>query len=84
MNESVEQSVRASMSDAEWTLRCELAAAHRLAHFINVGLTYNHISARVPGEPNHFLVKAEALFMSRSPRPTSGVCRAGANPPRTP
>ena len=62
----VEQSVRDAVSDAEWKLRCELAAAHRLvAHFINVDLTYNHISARVPGEPGHFLVKAETFFMEQ-------------------
>lgn len=62
----VERSVRTAVSDAEWALRCELAAAHRLvAHFINVDLTYNHISARVPGEPHHFLVKAETFFMEQ-------------------
>jgi ribulose-5-phosphate 4-epimerase/fuculose-1-phosphate aldolase len=58
--------VRERVSEAEWALRCELAAAHRLiAHFINVDLTYNHISARVPDEPNHFLVKADNVFMEQ-------------------
>src|SRR5215216_4728560 len=71
MNEAIsavklERSIRDSVSDAEWTLRCELAAAHRLiGHFVNVDMTYNHVSARVPGESRHFLVKADTLFMEQ-------------------
>jgi len=58
--------VRERVSDAEWQLRCQLAAAHRLvAHFVFVDMTYNHISARVPGEPQHFLVKADNVFMEQ-------------------
>jgi ribulose-5-phosphate 4-epimerase/fuculose-1-phosphate aldolase len=61
-----ERPVRERVSAAEWRLRCELAAAHRLvAHFVFVDMTYNHISARVPGEPRHFLVKAEDVFMEQ-------------------
>ncbi len=59
-------SVRDQVSAAEWQLRCELAAAHRLvAHFVFVDMTYNHISARVPNEPNHFLVKPETAYMEQ-------------------
>src|SRR3954466_3745704 len=58
--------VRERVSDEEWQLRCQLAAAHRLiAHFVFVDMTYNHISARVPGEPRHFLVKADNVFMEQ-------------------
>jgi ribulose-5-phosphate 4-epimerase/fuculose-1-phosphate aldolase len=58
--------VRERVSKAEWQARCELAAAHRLiAHFVFVDMTYNHVSVRVPGEPNHFLVKADSLFMEQ-------------------
>lgn len=57
---------RARISAAEWQARCELAAAHRLvAHFVFVDLTYNHISVRVPGEPQHFLVKADNVLMEQ-------------------
>jgi ribulose-5-phosphate 4-epimerase/fuculose-1-phosphate aldolase len=60
------QLLRERVSDAEWDIRCQLAAAHRLvAHFVFVDMTYNHISARVPGEPNHFLVKADNVFMEQ-------------------
>jgi ribulose-5-phosphate 4-epimerase/fuculose-1-phosphate aldolase len=58
--------VRGRVSAEEWQLRCELAAAHRLvSHFVSVDMTYNHISARVPGEPGHFLVKADNVFMEQ-------------------
>ena len=58
--------LRERVSDAEWQMRCELAAAHRLvAHFVFVDMTYNHISARVPGEPENFLVKADNVFMEQ-------------------
>ena len=56
----------ARISEAEWQVRCELAAAHRLvAHFVFVDMTYNHISVRLPGEPDHFLVKADNVFMEQ-------------------
>jgi len=59
-------SVREQVSPAEWRLRCELAAAHRLvAHFVFVDLTYNHISVRMPDEPAHFLVKPANVFMEQ-------------------
>jgi ribulose-5-phosphate 4-epimerase/fuculose-1-phosphate aldolase len=58
--------VRGRVSKAEWQARCELAAAHRLvAHFVFVDMTYNHVSVRVPGEPGHFLVKADNLLMEQ-------------------
>ncbi len=59
-------SVRNQVSPAEWRLRCELAAAHRLvAHFVFVDLTYNHISVRLPDAPTHFLVKPANVFMEQ-------------------
>lgn len=61
-----EGSVRDRVSPQEWELRCRLAAAHRLvAHHSIVDMTYNHISARLPEEPRHFLVKADNVFMEQ-------------------
>ena len=58
--------MRDQVGEAEWALRCQLAAAHRLVgHFVSVDLTYNHISARLPDAPEHFLVKADTLFMEQ-------------------
>ena len=64
--EKFERPVRERVSAEEWRLRCELAAAHRLiAHFVFVDMTYNHISMRLPAEPDHFLVKADNVFMEQ-------------------
>jgi ribulose-5-phosphate 4-epimerase/fuculose-1-phosphate aldolase len=58
--------VRERVSEQEWKLRCDLAAAHRLiAHFVFVDMTYNHISVRLPEQPDHFLVKADNVFMEQ-------------------
>ena len=43
--------LRERVSDEEWQLRCRLAAAHRLI--------------ALPGEPQHFLVKADNVFMEQ-------------------
>jgi ribulose-5-phosphate 4-epimerase/fuculose-1-phosphate aldolase len=60
------RAARPRISAAEWQARRELAAAHRLvAHFMFVDMTYNHISVRVPGEPEHFLVKADNVYMEQ-------------------
>ncbi|MBT5051469.1 MAG: hypothetical protein HOM58_23440 [Rhodospirillaceae bacterium] len=57
-------SVRNAVSQEEWETRVELAAAHRImAHFGIQDLTHNHLTARVPGEPQHFLIKpADFMF----------------------
>jgi ribulose-5-phosphate 4-epimerase/fuculose-1-phosphate aldolase len=51
------KSVRHSVSDAEWQVRVDLAAAYRLvAERGWDDLIYSHLSARVPGEDGHFLI----------------------------
>lgn len=46
-----------SMSDAEWETRCELAAVYHVCHHLGwTDLINTHMSARVPGEPEHFLI----------------------------
>lgn len=51
------QSAATSFSDAEWKLRCDLAAAYRLvAMFGWDDLVFTHISARIPGPDHHFLI----------------------------
>ena len=52
------KSVRDQVSAEEWEARVELAAGHRvLAHYGVNDLTYNHFGLRVPGEPDHMLIK---------------------------
>ena len=49
-------------SDAEWQARVELAAAYRLTdHFGMTALIYNHITARVPGADDQFLINEYGL-----------------------
>ncbi len=44
-------------SEAEWQLRCDLAALYRLvAHHRMTDWIYTHISVRIPGPENHFLI----------------------------
>ena len=49
--------VRSRVSAAEWNARVDLAACYRLvAHYGWTDLIYTHISARVPGPENHYLL----------------------------
>ena len=49
-------------TDAEWRARVDLAAAYRLTHHFGMTtLTYNHITARVPGTDDKFLINAFGL-----------------------
>ncbi|WP_373318214.1 class II aldolase/adducin family protein [Ameyamaea chiangmaiensis] len=46
-----------TMTQDEQQLRCDLAAAYRLiAHFDMTDLVYTHLSVRLPGDANRFLV----------------------------
>lgn len=54
---STQASRPSSIGEAEWQTRVDLAACYRLVdHFGWTDLIYNHISARVPGEHEHFLI----------------------------
>ena len=47
----------AKCSQAEWDMRVDLAACYRLVDFYGMcDVHLNHISARVPGEEDHFLI----------------------------
>ncbi len=55
--------LRERVGAEEWDTRVNLAACHRLAGYY--GMTdqiYTHISARVPGPPEHFLLNAYGLL----------------------
>lgn len=46
-----------SCSEQEWATRCDLAALYRLiAHHRWTDFVYTHISARLPGPEDHFLI----------------------------
>ncbi len=48
---------REQFSNAEWEIRTDLAAAYRLVSLFGWDdLIFTHISARLPGDDNHFLI----------------------------
>jgi ribulose-5-phosphate 4-epimerase/fuculose-1-phosphate aldolase len=56
-------SVRGSVSEAEWQARADLAACYRLVDaFGMTDLTYNHITARIPGTKDHLLINLYGLL----------------------
>ena len=63
MDDQANISVKEQVSEAEWTARCDLAALYRLAFMHGWDdLFFTHISMRVPGEPNHFLINPFGLL----------------------
>ncbi len=56
-------SVRERVSEEEWKIRTDLAACYRLvARFGMSDLIYNHITAKVPGSKNRFLINPFGLL----------------------
>jgi ribulose-5-phosphate 4-epimerase/fuculose-1-phosphate aldolase len=51
------QLTQPNMSDAEWQARCDLAALYHIVNYFGWTDTINtHMSARIPGEQEHFLI----------------------------
>ena len=56
-------SIEHLVSREEWQMRVDLAAFYRLVHLWGMSdLIANHISVRVPGEPDHFLINSYGLL----------------------
>jgi len=56
-------SVRDQVSEEEWRLRTDLAACYRLIALYGWDdLVFTHVSARVPGPDEHFLINAYGLL----------------------
>lgn len=55
--DTVVQQDRVNMSEAEWQMRCDLAALYRICDLYGWTDTINtHLSVRIPGEPKCFLI----------------------------
>ena len=62
INAQVQDIDAQAVSEAEWKLRVQLAAAYRLVdHFGWCELIYAHLTARVPGPDEHFLINPYGL-----------------------
>jgi ribulose-5-phosphate 4-epimerase/fuculose-1-phosphate aldolase len=56
-------SLKGKVSDEEWKIRVDLAAAYRLvAHYGWDDLIFTHLSARIPGPEHHFLLNPYNLM----------------------
>jgi ribulose-5-phosphate 4-epimerase/fuculose-1-phosphate aldolase len=56
-------SIRSQVSEQEWQIRVDLAAAYRLvANYGWDDLIFTHLSARVPGPEHHFLINAYGMM----------------------
>jgi ribulose-5-phosphate 4-epimerase/fuculose-1-phosphate aldolase len=56
-------SMKDKVSEEEWAIRVDLAAAYRLvAHFGWDDLIFTHLSARIPGPEHHFLLNPYQLM----------------------
>ncbi len=56
------KSPKQKISQQEWQARVDLAAAYRLIHHFGMAeLVYNHISMRIPGEQDAFLINRFGL-----------------------
>ena len=56
-------SLQGKVSDEEWQLRVDLAAAYRLVALYGWSdLVFTHISARIPGPEHHFLINPYGLM----------------------
>lgn len=56
-------SMRDRCSDEEWNARVDLAACYRLVEMYGMAdMMANHISVRVPGEENAFLINAYGMM----------------------
>jgi ribulose-5-phosphate 4-epimerase/fuculose-1-phosphate aldolase len=52
-----------AFSDAEWQVRCDLAACYRLVAIYGwTDLVFTHISARLPGEGHRFLINPYGML----------------------
>ena len=54
---TISEDVKSQVTDEEWSLREDLAAAYRLvANYGWDDMVFTHLSARVPGPEEHFLL----------------------------
>ena len=66
MSEAVElRGIKDQVSAEEWAVREDLAAAYRLvAHYGWDDMVFTHLSARVPGPEDHFLLNPFGFLFS--------------------
>lgn len=73
--------MRGKVSDEEWAIRVDLAAAYRLvAYYGWDDLIFTHLSARVPGPEHHFLLNPYNLMFEEVTASSLVKVDLGGNP----
>jgi ribulose-5-phosphate 4-epimerase/fuculose-1-phosphate aldolase len=63
MDMAEQRSLKGKVSDAEWRVRVDLAACYRLiAHFHWDDLVFTHVTVRVPGTTDQFLINPYGMM----------------------
>jgi ribulose-5-phosphate 4-epimerase/fuculose-1-phosphate aldolase len=74
-------SLEGKVSEAEWAIRVDLAAAYRMvAHYGWDDLIFTHLSARVPGAEHHFLLNPYQLMFEEVTASSLVKVDAAGNP----
>jgi ribulose-5-phosphate 4-epimerase/fuculose-1-phosphate aldolase len=65
MKQAAASNLRQLVSAEEWQVRVDLAAAYRLVHHHRMtDLVYTHLTARVPGPEDHFLINRYGMLFN--------------------
>ena len=74
-------SLEGKVSDEEWSIRVDLAAAYRMiAHYGWDDLIFTHLSARIPGPEHHFLLNPYNLMFEEVTASSLVKVDANGNP----
>jgi ribulose-5-phosphate 4-epimerase/fuculose-1-phosphate aldolase len=74
-------SLKGKVSDEEWEIRLDLAAAYRMvAHYGWDDLIFTHLSARIPGPEHHFLLNPYNLMFEEVTASSLVKVDASGNP----
>ena len=74
-------SLEGKVSDEEWAIRIDLAAAYRMvAHYGWDDLIFTHLSARIPGPEHHFLLNPYNLMFEEVTASSLVKVDASGNP----
>jgi ribulose-5-phosphate 4-epimerase/fuculose-1-phosphate aldolase len=65
MKSAAASNVRQLVSEEEWQMRVDLAACYRLVHHYRMtDMVYTHLTARVPGSEEHYLINRYGLLFN--------------------
>ena len=67
--------IRSVVTEQEWAARVDLAACYQLSdHYAMSDMIYTHITARVPDEPNSFLINPNGMLFDEMTAVDNVLC----------